>query len=319
MGKKKNKKQKQQQQSKETKKSPPIVTETSEEEIEQEETERKEPEQATQQDTSDSDSSHEEQIAELPPPTEEQSQEPKKLPNTVEKKGDFAFGLIMGLIIVFVIALLVFLLELDYASKLEKKIDKLEAAIANLDVQTVQKRLVSLEETRNSLVQQNDQLRVKFGNLQARLNEVEKQANIQPTEVKPNENSTQPNVPSTPTQVTPPTPTTPEVKSSENPTPNTPTPNASTTPPAKSSVEIELIDATWTPKMNVAIIITNKTTGEQFTAATNEAGKVFWKDISHGEYNVKAEFDGVKGKRLLQEEFTVGPGKFANVVLREME
>lgn len=86
-----------------------------------------------------------------------------------------------------------------------------------------------------------------------------------------------------------------------------------------SSVQVTVIDASWSPQFNAQVVIINKATGEQREAQTNTEGEIHFKDITPGEYDVKAEFNGLKGRCELREEFSAVPGKLVSLVLRETE
>lgn len=230
---KKNKNKKKQQNNEEKKPLPtvPIVEDSTDEQelVEQKATDNNPPSN-TPSSQNDSSEPSEKIIAELPPP-DEKIAETQKIPNQIEKKNDFAFGLIMGLMIVIIVALIVFLLQLDYASKLEVDVNKLTNSIANLDPVALPKKITSFETTINKLLEKDEQLRAELVRLQTRCQQAEKEIEQLRSEIK------------TQTAIPPPFPIPPPPQRPDVPPPSTPQPNQSldsspvTNPPAESTTQ----------------------------------------------------------------------------------
>ncbi len=86
-----------------------------------------------------------------------------------------------------------------------------------------------------------------------------------------------------------------------------------------ADISITVIDISWTPQISAQVILTNKSTGQQREGQTDENGEVIFNNVVPGEYEVKAMFNGLKGRCELQEELMAVAGKFVSLVLREVE
>ncbi len=93
-----------------------------------------------------------------------------------KKNNDFLMGLILGLIIVIVCALIVFLFEFEYISSLEKKIEKLgkEQAFKG-EFEKLSPSVSKLEASNITLKEQNEAIKTSMANMQERLNVLENQ------------------------------------------------------------------------------------------------------------------------------------------------
>jgi len=129
----------------------------------------------------------EEDSDEQPIPEEEKTkpEEPKAAKPCDDKKNDFVVGLILGLIIVAIAALIVFLVDLDYLKKLEKDIAKIKQDNAQLaHISELQKRIDGLSPLAEQVKEIRDQMKGEAEKLQAKLAAIDKAFEAQSAELK---------------------------------------------------------------------------------------------------------------------------------------
>mgnify|MGYP000887008076 CR=1 FL=1 len=88
---------------------------------------------------------------------------------------------------------------------------------------------------------------------------------------------------------------------------------------AGTDISITVIDASWTPQLAAQVILIRMEGSYQKEGETDENGEKIFTGVPAGEYQVKAIFNGLRGRCELQENVTITEGKFTSLVLRETD
>ncbi|NUM33013.1 MAG: carboxypeptidase regulatory-like domain-containing protein [Candidatus Brocadiae bacterium] len=86
-----------------------------------------------------------------------------------------------------------------------------------------------------------------------------------------------------------------------------------------TDISITVIDASWTPQLGAQVILMKTEGNFQKEGETDENGEKIFTSIPEGEYQVKAIFNGLKGRCELIENVSIVEGKFISLVLRETD